>query len=248
MLIGVIIALASTGVLAYLFKTGKFTRKAGYAFLLIAVLCGFLVFSPMFPVQIESLILGEQIAGVPIVVPLILLGAFILLALVLGRVFCGYLCPIGAVQELPYTVPTKKYFKGHKKATTIARLIFFAAILLMGLGVTFGLMGLLGTESFFRLAYLTITFWIFVAILAISAFIYRPFCRVACPYGVFMSLAAWKSIFKIRRNDNCIDCGKCEKVCPTGEAARNDGKSECYMCNRCVEICPVGGLDYKRKG
>ena len=49
-------------------------------------------------------------------------------------------------------------------------------------------------------------------------------------------------MFKFRRNEKCIDCGKCEKACPTGEAGREDMKMECYMCNRCVEACPFDAI------
>ena len=245
-LIGIIFAGVSIGILAYLFKAGKFSRKTGYIFLILAVILGFLVFSPMFPVQIQTLILGEEIAGVPFMLPLILFSVFVLLTLALGRSFCGFLCPIGAAQELAYSLPGKKYLKGHSKITQVIRGIFFIATLIAGIFLTLGLTKLLGPGSFFKAEYLTITFWVFVGILAVSIFVYRPFCRTACPYGVFLSLAASKSMFKLRRNDTCIDCGKCEKVCPTGEAGRDDNKAECYMCNRCVEVCPVHGLEYSK--
>ena len=245
-LIGIIFALVSTGILAYLFKTDKFSRKTGYLFLVLAVVLGFLVFSPMFPVQIQTLILGEQIAGVPFMLPLILIGVFLVLALTLGRAFCGYLCPIGAVQELAYSIPGKKYLKGHKRITISIRGFVFGMILVIGIVLSLGIVNLLGPGSFFKAAYLTIPFWVFIGILGVSIFVYRPFCRTACPYGVFLSMAASNSMFKLRRNDKCIDCGKCEKVCPTGEAGRDDSKAECYMCNRCVEVCPVDGLTYSK--
>jgi polyferredoxin len=117
----------------------------------------------------------------------------------------------------------------------------------VGIFLSLGLVNLLGPGSFFKVAFLTIPFWLFVGILAVSIFAYRPFCRTACPYGVFLSMAASKSMFKIRRNDNCIDCGKCETVCPTGMAGRDDSKAECYLCNRCIDVCPVNALEYSKK-
>ena len=50
-----------------------------------------------------------------------------------------------------------------------------------------------------------------------------------CPYRALISLSAIKSRLKFRRNDNCIDCQKCEEACPTHEAGRADWKQECYM-------------------
>jgi len=247
-LIGIIFALVSTGILAYLLRAGRFSRKTGYVFLVLALVFGFLVFSPMFPVKIQTLILGDRIAGVPMVLPLILLVVFLILALTLGRVFCGYICPIGAAQELAFSLPGKKYLNGHKKGTMLIRGLFFVTLLVTGIFLSMGLVKLLGPGSFFKMAYLTLPFWLFVGILAVSIFVYRPFCRVACPYGFLLSLAAFGSVFKLRRNDRCIDCGKCESVCPTGEAGRDDAKAECYLCDRCVEVCPVEGMDYSKKG
>ena len=244
-ILGIIFAIISIGILTSLFKSGKFTRKIGYIFLVLATILGFLIFSPMFPVQFQELILGES-NGVPIMMPLVLFSLFVLLAMVLGRSFCGYLCPIGAVQELAYSLPGKKYLKGHSNVTSLIRGIFLVGALVAGVFFSLGLVNMLGPGAFFKLDYLAITFWVFVGITIISIFVYRPFCRTACPYGVFLSMAASKSAYKIRRNDKCIDCGKCEKVCPTGMAARDDSKAECYMCNRCVEVCPVDGLTFSK--
>jgi len=86
-----------------------------------------------------------------------------------------------------------------------------------------------------------------LTLLVVSLFFYRPFCRVVCPYGALLSLAGLASRFKLRRNPSCIECGKCEFACPTGEAGREDRKGECYLCGRCTEVCPVkGAITYRR--
>ncbi|MDD1712779.1 MAG: 4Fe-4S binding protein, partial [Methanoregulaceae archaeon] len=69
-----------------------------------------------------------------------------------------------------------------------------------------------------------------------------------CPYGVLLSLAGWKSLFRLQRTDACIGCKTCEGACPTDEAKRDDGKAECYLCGRCVDACPTpGALVYQRR-
>ncbi|MDD4082643.1 MAG: 4Fe-4S dicluster domain-containing protein [Sphaerochaetaceae bacterium] len=48
---------------------------------------------------------------------------------------------------------------------------------------------------------------------------------------------------EINEND-CISCGKCQKVCPTNSIItlenkkRQNVKNECLLCGRCVDVCP----------
>lgn len=124
----------------------------------------------------------------------------------------------------------------------------FILFIIAGYFFTYGLLRLFGIRDFFLLL-LSAGFIIFLAIIAISLFLYRPFCRFICPFGALASVPAMGSRFKIRRTDACISCGKCERACPTNEAKRDDRKGECYLCHRCLDVCPVeGALEYRRTG
>jgi NAD-dependent dihydropyrimidine dehydrogenase PreA subunit len=44
-------------------------------------------------------------------------------------------------------------------------------------------------------------------------------------------------------SDACIDCGKCDKVCPVGlDVRREVGSAECIACGDCKKICPQHGI------
>ena len=43
-------------------------------------------------------------------------------------------------------------------------------------------------------------------------------------------------------SEKCVGCGKCIRLCPTGNISRQDGivkgGNQCTMCYRCVNHCP----------
>ncbi len=246
--VGTVFAVLVSVLVVALLLRGRFHRRIGLVLLAAACLMGFLTFSPMLPNQFQVLLLGKtQQLGIPVPLAGAVLFLFAAMALVLGRSFCGYACPIGAVQELVYRLPGRKLVLRWKKATQAIRLVSLTAFLALALGLSRGMLNYLGIHDFFYIE-LTWYFLVFAAIVALAVFVYRPFCRLACPYGAILSLAAAGSRFKLRRNDSCRDCGLCEKACPTGEAGAGDLKQECYLCYRCVEACKLGGITYGRAG
>ncbi len=250
LLIGIVYAITISIVSAYLWTTGRFSARVRYLLLIITIILGFAIFSPMIPHQfqtiIERLADGERI-GIILFSGVIGLGILTLLAALFGRHFCGYLCPIGAVQEAAYTIPTKKIPVQQKGILSAIRAFFLVAII--GGPFLFGiaLLDYFGFSDFFKIT-LSAGTLIFIIILLIAIFMYRPFCRIICPVGAILQAGAFPAIYKIRRTDACIECRKCEKTCPTNEAKAEDSKSECYLCRRCIEICPEdGALVYRRK-
>jgi ferredoxin-type protein NapH len=241
-------AIIATLLIVILLRKGKFSRRKGYIFLIVSTLFGFLVFAPMLPLQLQTIIMGnvKQIEA-PLPLAIVVLVVFIVLAFAFGRSFCGHVCPIGTVQELIYLLPSKKLKISNKAITIAFRLLFSIAFVILAAAFSIGLLKYLGVKDFFHLDTASVFFWAFLAIAVISIFLYRPFCRLACPYGVLLSLAVIKGRFKLRRNENCINCKKCIEACPTNEVGWTDLKQECYMCYRCKEICPVDGMEYTRR-
>ena len=242
--IGMIYAIVAVLILGYLFYKGRFNRRSGYLFLAFSVAMGFLIFAPMLPNQMQVLLLGntKQLA-VPSGVAILVLVVFAIIAFILGRVFCGYVCPIGAVQELTYRIKIKK-FKIRNKAVPIGfHLLFLPVFIVFAVVFSEGLLMRLGLKDFFHLE-ISGYFYVFLSLMIIAVFFYRPFCRLMCPYGAILSLVSGKSRFRLRRTDKCLDCGECEAVCPANEAGETDRKQECYLCNRCKDVCPVNAIEY----
>lgn len=51
------------------------------------------------------------------------------------------------------------------------------------------------------------------------------------------------------KEQDCINCGVCQKICRSGAITLNDGRitvdeSKCNFCGRCVKSCPTDAWDY----
>ena len=182
-------------------------------------------------------------------------GLFVLLILfstsfLVGRMFCGYACPLGAFQEVISRINFKSDVKAQKQnkfhievpstITKKIRWIFVFSIFFSAIIFGVELLSYFNPfPGFSLIAFtLTISFIGLIIITIASFFLYRPYCRFLCPFGAGSDLLSRVARSKYERNDNCVDCGLCEKVCPTQEAAADSNKGECYFCNRCIEICP----------
>jgi len=75
------------------------------------------------------------------IVPIFLLGVFIIVILFTNRFFCGWICPIGAIQDACAAIPTKKRtikISTHNSLLKIKYvIIIFLIILLIPLGITY---------------------------------------------------------------------------------------------------------------
>lgn len=245
---GFIYGIIAFAALAWLWYSGRFTRRRALPFLAASVFFGFLVFAPVFPYQFQLLVLRDAAAlGSPLPMAIVGLLAFIALTLVFGRIICGQVCPAGAVQELMHLVPVKKRGRAESRVPTAVRAGVFVVFLAAGLGLSVNLLALMGLPAFFNLTVATVSFIVFLGIVLLSAVVYRPFCRYVCPYGALLAPAASKALYRIRRTEACVNCGKCERACPTGAATPGAGPGECYLCGRCTDACPVdGALVYGR--
>jgi len=105
------------------------------------------------------------------------------------------------------------------------------------------LVDLMAYTGLYELFSLTVSAALVVAagLLLLSVFVYRPICRMICPFGVLFSLMAGFSFFRLQRTDTCTLCKRCEKACPAHAAGKDDTKRECYLCSRCTDACHVNG-------
>lgn len=202
--------------------------------------------------------------------PFYVLGFLLLFGLALGRWICGWLCPFGWVQDLVYKIPFFKKIRTFPYER-ILRYLKYAVlgVLVIGLPLLSAFKGVL-VPWFCKLLCpagtllggipLAITkygsqtgfyFWwkigVLLALLLLGLLISRPFCRYLCPlgaiYGMFNRIALTHLDYE---PDKCVNCGKCETVCPMGIDPRKQFNSaECIRCGRCSRACPTDALNVR---
>lgn len=174
-------------------------------------------------------------------IPLLLVVVFtVVTTLLVGRVFCGFLCPFGVLQDLLETVVPRKFKRELPRALHerlwLVKYVVLAAVLLPALAGSrasiFPFLEPFGTVFF--LSSSLVLWGIAGAILVASAIVPRFYCRYACPLGAALAVASTVSPFRIRRVEHCDHCKVCEQVCPTGaiEGPRINFR-ECVRCNLC---------------
>lgn len=138
-------------------------------------------------------------------------------ALLFGRVFCGGVCPLGAMQDVVLIKPVKLP-EWAARALSVGPFVYLGlAVLYAATGTGFIICRYDPFVSFFRLSG-PLNMLIFGGVvLAVAAFIGRPYCRFLCPYGAllgFVSRWSWRKVSTTP--DECIVCGLCENACPFG--------------------------------
>jgi len=188
---------------------------------------------------LQGLLVQRKLAA-PVVGMLVVMLAVTVIS---NKSFCGYACQLGLLQDLLHRVPTSKWQPPFWLSNTIR---FIATIALVVGLATAGLdwIGVIDPFQLFQLNFTVAIIVASVAVLAGSIFVYRPWCRFLCPFGLLSWGAEQVSLFRPRIDrDACKGCQACVKACPSG-AMRDfyEGKSihaDCFACGTCIEACKV---------
>jgi ferredoxin-type protein NapH len=206
-------------------------------------------------------VLGQSAAGLGVYWPFALTALLpVLVTILFGRVFCGWICPATLIYELNTNVAGWLRWAGldlgHRRLDKRLKYV----VLAIGLGIS-ALSGtvlvagvyppaIIGREIYYAVALggFGAGSAFFVGTLAFDLLVARRgFCRYVCPGGALYSLLGRYRLVRIRRIvETCNDCNKCNAICEFGLDPMKDGfGQECNNCTACMAICPTDALTFK---
>lgn len=213
---------------------------------------GFKMSDPL--AAVESTVLSLSFYG-PLLLSILIP---VILTVLLGRFFCGWLCPMHLLLELNDKIrKLLSKFGYNTRDIPFSRNAKFV-VLVIGLVIAF-FMGLPLLSLIYPPAVISreIIYKIYrgfwgtgLLMLGTICFIElilsrRWWCKYICPGGAIYCLLSKFKILGIKRNDdNCTQCGKCDPVCPYDlKPMTKELRTECDQCGLCIAACEFSALD-----
>lgn len=176
-------------------------------------------------------------------------GSGLLLSVIKGRLYCGYICPINTVMEVIDGDAAKKRRKRVKTPNWMKSNI-----------VRIGTLGLfILTFIFVRRTGRQLPVLPALFVMGVVLTIYMESAawhRYLCPYGTLFSIFSRKnkSGYTINYKD-CNSCGLCIRNCPADVIKWKDRKTkpvimknDCIVCGKCEEVCIKDAIYYDKEG
>ena len=214
----------------------------------------------------------ERIFGILSGTPLFVVGFLTIVGGIFGRASCGWICPFGWLQDMLYSIPSRK-IAAPKAMRSLKYVFLLVTVVLLPLlwvdktglsaptfceficpagtlegGILLPLLnpdlrGMLGKLFAWK-------FFLLVAFLVLMVYFTRPFCSWICPLGAFLGPFNKVSVYQLGfAKDKCVHCGMCDRVCPTNLKVVDElDCNDCVRCLECAKVCSRGLIKFEAFG
>ncbi len=184
---------------------------------------------------------------------LLLTLGFLLMTMLLGRVWCGWLCPQTTLSDLAEWFAVHLGLQGKKKQPKerlvqkfVLQLIYLFLAFLVSANLLWYFIE--PRSFFFKLISGELHYASWISLLLVALVIYldlalirRLMCSDFCPYGRFQTTLADQATLTLHLLpaglERCIECGSCVRACPMEIDIRRGYQIECINCGRCLDAC-----------
>ena len=179
---------------------------------------------------------------------LALFAVSLVAALIFGRVYCGYACPMNTLM-IPIEWLSKKLKLQTADTPKWLKNGYFTWITL---GISVAVMLL--SKRLLHVDLPILPFWLVMSILITLRYKPAVFHNLICPFGALQrSFGRFARLSEKVDKDACVGCKLCEKACPSNAivVSSEDKKAVintalCHQCIKCWQVCPKDAIHYKK--
>ncbi len=192
---------------------------------------------------------------------LIIYGVLAIVSLFLGRAFCGWACPAGALQESCIVLGARPI--GNRR-------LFWLKYVIFGIWLAAVVLGVIQAGGFHRvdpmfgviadnpLRSFLLRYGVLLTMVPLSFLAGKwASCHYICWIAPLMILGSrakerigWPSLRLEAVGDRCISCQECAQACPMSldvssrASASSMTDDECILCGSCIATCPSEALRF----
>lgn len=189
---------------------------------------------------------------------LIALAIFLLMVILANKSICGWGCQFGVLQDLLFHLNRGAKSRAGILPQVKLPFVITNSIRILVVMVAAGLALVWGVDliepvnpfNIYNPAVLTIIGAVAIGVLLVaSLFIYRPWCHLACPFGLLGWLVERFSRQRVRVDyQACVACGDCTRACPSMAMRailhQERIRPDCFACGNCITTCPQQAITF----
>ncbi len=192
-----------------------------------------------------------------------------IVTLLIGRIYCSVICPLGILQDIFSVFPRKYRFNRRTRMVKYPVFIFGTAMVVAGVMIPWTILmpsanfvqivnyafreaaylsGISRTTSNPAMLTMIVSWLIFFILLILVRWKGRIYCNTLCPVGTVLGIFSRFALYKVKIDpEKCVSCGSCEAVCKAGcidAKGKFVNNEDCVMCMNCLNKCKFDALKF----